>query len=149
MAGLQGQQSDLDRLRAICLALPEVIERLSQGAPAWFVRDKKTFVQLWADGHHGNEFPHLWCAAPPGMQEELIATVPDVYFRPPYVGHRGWIAARLDRGLPWDEIAELCREAYRTVAPATLVARLDAQGAGQRETRCAAPTTRRSSSALG
>lgn len=119
-------QSDLERVRAICLALPEVTERLSHSAPTWFVRDKKTFVQFWTDGHHHDDFPHLWCAAPPGMQEELVEADPDVYFRPPYVGHRGWVGVRMDRGLPWDEVEDLCREAYRTIAPATLVRRLDA-----------------------
>jgi len=122
-------QSDLERVHAICLALPEVTERLSHGAPTWFVRGKKTFVQFWTDGHHQNDFPHLWCAAPPGMQEELVEASPDVYFRPPYVGHRGWVGVRTDRGLAWEEVEDLCREAYRTIAPATLVRRLDA-GAG-------------------
>src|ERR1700740_2809931 len=54
------------RLRDICLALPEVTERPSHGTPTWFVRDKKAFVTLWADGHHDDHFPHLWCAAPAG-----------------------------------------------------------------------------------
>lgn len=127
MAQDSDAQSDLDRMRSICLALPEVTERLSHGAPTWFVRDKKTFVQFWTHGHHGNEFPHFWCAAPAGMQEVLVEADPDVYFRPPYVGHRGWVAVRLDRGLPWDEANDLCRAAYRTIAPTSLVARLDAE----------------------
>ena len=84
------------RLRAICMALPEVTERASHGVPTWFVRDKKSFAQLWADGHHGDNFPHLWCAGLPGAQEALIGSAPDRFFRPPYVGHRGWIGARLD-----------------------------------------------------
>jgi hypothetical protein len=113
-------------LRAICLALPEVTERPSHSAPTWFVRDKKSFVMLWADGHHGNQFPHLWCAAPPGVQAELVETEPERFFRPPYVGHRGWIGVRLDRKVDWTEVTEICRDAYRVVAPKTLVARLDA-----------------------
>ena len=114
------------RLREICLALPEVTERASHGAPTWFVRDKKSFVTLWAQGHHQNQFPHLWCAAPPGAQAELTAAEPARFFRPPYVGGRGWIGARLDRDPDWAEIAELCQDAYRVIAPATLAARLDA-----------------------
>ena len=115
------------RLRAICMALPEVTERASHGVPAWFVRDKKSFAQLWADGHHGDDFPHLWCAGLPGAQEALIGSAPDRFFRPPYVGHRGWIGARLDGDVDWAELAELCADAYRAVAPATLIALLDAQ----------------------
>jgi len=120
--------SDLERVRAICLALPEVTERLSHGAPTWFVRGKKTFVQFWQDGHHQDEFPHLWCAAPLGLQEDLIEANPEAFFRPPYVGHRGWVGIRLDRAVPWDEIEVLCQDAYRTVAPASLIARLTAEG---------------------
>ena len=116
----------LDRLRTICLAFPEVTERPSHGAPTWFVRDKSVFVTLFENGHHHNEFPHLWCAAPAGVQEELIASDPDTFFRPPYVGGRGWIGVRLDRGIDPAELAELCEEAYRVVAPKRLVAQLDA-----------------------
>jgi hypothetical protein len=43
------------------------------------------------------------------------------------VGHRGWLGVRLDRPpLDWAELAELCEEAYRVVAPKRLVAELDA-----------------------
>jgi hypothetical protein len=112
------------RLRAICAALPETAERPSHGAPTWFVRGR-SFVTLWADGHHADEFPHLWCAALPGAQEELVTAEPARFFRPPYVGGRGWIGVRLDRDLDWAEIAALCREAYRAIAPARLSALLD------------------------
>jgi hypothetical protein len=116
----------VERLRAICVRFPEVTERPSHGAPTWFVRGKSSFVTLWEHGHHDNQFPHLWCAAPPGTQDELIAEAPERFFRPPYVGHRGWLGVRLDGTVDWAEIAELCTDAYRTVAPATLVKRLDA-----------------------
>jgi hypothetical protein len=115
----------LPRLRKICQAFPEVTERLSHGAPTWFVRDKKTFVTLWEHGHHDHDFAHLWCAAPPGAQQELVAAAPERFFRPPYVGGRGWLAVRLDGEIDWEEIAELCQDAYRAVAPARLVAGLD------------------------
>ncbi|WP_229023138.1 MmcQ/YjbR family DNA-binding protein [Actinomarinicola tropica] len=111
------------RVREICLAFPEVTEKLSHGAPSFFVR--KQFVMLWPDGHHDDELPHLWCAAPPGAQEELTTTEAERFFRPPYVGHRGWLGVRLDGDVDWDEIAAVCEEAYRTVAPKKLVAQLD------------------------
>ncbi|MEU8612924.1 MmcQ/YjbR family DNA-binding protein [Actinoplanes sp. NPDC048791] len=106
----------LEELRRICMALPEITERPSHGAPTWFVRDRRTFVTLWEHGHHDNQFPHLWCAAPPGAQQELIAAAPERFFRPPYVGHRGWLGVRLDGDVDWAEIAELCQDAYETVA---------------------------------
>ena len=111
------------RVRAICMELPEVTEKLSHGAPAFFV--KKQFVMLWPHGHHDHQFPHLWCAAPPGAQAELIETEPDRFFRPPYVGTRGWLGVRLDGKIDWDEIAEACADAYRTVAPKKLAALID------------------------
>ncbi|AGZ43687.1 MmcQ/YjbR family DNA-binding protein [Actinoplanes friuliensis] len=106
----------LAEVRRICLGLPGVTERLSHGAPTWFVNGQRTFVTLWEHGHHDNEFPHLWCAAPAGAQEELILADPARFFRPPYVGHRGWIGVRLDGDVGWDEIGELCQDAYDTVS---------------------------------
>jgi hypothetical protein len=112
------------RVREICMDLPEVTERLSHGSPAFFVG--KQFVMLWPDGHHDNHFPHLWCAAPAGAQEALVAASPARFFRPPYVGGRGWIGVRLDGDVDRDELALLCEDAYRTVAPKRLRAHLDA-----------------------
>jgi hypothetical protein len=111
------------RVRAICLALPGVTERPSHGAPAFFAG--KQFLMLWPDGHHDHRFPHLWCAAPAGAQAELVTTEPDRYFRPPYVGGRGWVGIRLDRDIDWEEIAAACEEAFRAVAPKKLVAALE------------------------
>ena len=120
----------LERLRAVCMDLPEVTERLSHGAPTWFVRDKSVFVTYWEHGHHGNHFPHLWCAAPPGIQQELVAAEPQRFFRPPYVGGRGWLGLRLDVDLDWDEVAGICEDAYRVIAPKGLVAVLDERRPG-------------------
>lgn len=115
----------LARLRAICLGFPEVTERPSHGAPTWFIRDRTVFVTFFPTGHHDNQFPHLWCAAPPGAQAELIAANPDRFFRPPYVGHRGWLGVRTDGAVDWAEIAELCEDAYRAVAGKRLLEQLD------------------------
>jgi len=116
----------LARVREACLALPEATERLSHGSPTFFVRGKKTFV-MYLDDHHGDGRLALWCAAPPGLQAELVEQEPDRFFRPPYVGHRGWIGVRLDRDPDWEEIAAICEDAYRQVAPKRLVAQLDAR----------------------
>jgi hypothetical protein len=114
-----------ERMRGICLPLPEVTERLSHGAPSWFVQGRRSFVTLWAAGHHADEFPHLWCAGLPGAQHELVSAEPGRFFKPPYVGGRGWIGVRLDGEPDWAEIAELCLDAYRAIAPPRLAARLD------------------------
>ena len=118
----------LGRVREICLALPEVNERLSHGSPTFFIRDKKTFV-TFLDDHHGDGRLALWVAAPPGVQSELVEQEPDRFFVPPYVGHRGWLGVRLDRDVDWGEIAGVAEDAYRCVAPKTLIARLDAADA--------------------
>ena len=109
----------LERVRELCLDLPETSERLSHGHPAFFVR-KRAFV-YYHDDHHGDGRLCLWVPAPDGMQEALVAGDPEHYFRPPYVGHRGWLGVRLDRGLEWDAIAGAIEEAYCCVAPAALV----------------------------
>jgi hypothetical protein len=113
----------LERLRKLCLALPETNERLSHGEPTWFVRDKRVFV-TYADHHHDDRLA-FWCAAPAGTQEALVGSDPDRFFRPPYVGHRGWLGLWLDVPQDWDRIAELVTDAYRMVTPKSLVARGD------------------------
>jgi hypothetical protein len=113
----------VEQLRRICLALPEVTERLSHGEPTWFVRGRRTFAN-YADQHHDNRLA-LWCAAEVDERDGLVAGRPDRFFVPPYVGHRGWLGVYLDvPGTDWDEIDELVRDAYRRVAPETLAARL-------------------------
>jgi len=114
----------LENLRRLCLALPEVTERLSHGEPAWFIRGKKTFV-TFANHHHDDRLA-FWCAAPDGAQEMLVGSDPERFFRPPYVGHRGWLGVYLDVPADWDQIADLVVDAYRTVAPKRLAALLDA-----------------------
>src|SRR5438067_831839 len=113
-----------ERVRQTCLALPGVTEKLSHGAPAFFAG--KQFLMLWPHGHHDHQFPHLWCAAPPGAQEELVATEGDRFFRPPYVGGRGWVGVRLDRTIDGQEIDAICVDAYRAVASKKLLAAFDA-----------------------
>ena len=105
------------------MALPGVTEKLSHGAPAFFVG--KQFVMLWSNGHHDHRFAHLWCAASSGVQGELVDTEPERFFRPPYVGSRGWLGVRLDGDVDWDELAAICKDAYRAVAPRKLLATLD------------------------
>ena len=121
-----------ERVRTLCLALPETTERPSHGMPTWFVRDRKTFV-TYADNHHGDGILGLWCAAPEGLQAMLVDGDPEQFFVPPYVGHRGWLGVRLDREPQWTVVADLIEDAYRTMAPQRLVALLDARQASEDE----------------
>ena len=108
-------KTPLDRVRELCLSLPETSERLSHGQPSFFIREKKTFV-MYLDNHHDDGRLALWLAAPEGMQEALVQASPECYFRPPYVGHRGWLGVVLHGEVDWDEIAGIVEDAYATVA---------------------------------
>jgi hypothetical protein len=116
------------QLRTICAALPEVTERISHGSVTFLIRGKRTLAYL-TDDHHGDGRLAVICAAPPGAQDELIEAEPDRFFRPPYVGHRGWVGLRVDVDPDWDEVRALIGQAYRLVAPVTLVRQLEAGAA--------------------
>ena len=107
-------------VRRLCLALPETSERLSHGAPTFFVRDKRAFLMVLTN-HHGDGRFAIWCAAADGMQQMLVEADPERFFVPPYVGHRGWLGMRLDRAFDRDELAGIVEDAYAEVAPAKLV----------------------------
>jgi predicted DNA-binding protein (MmcQ/YjbR family) len=108
------------RLRDICLALPEAVEKPFGGhtAPSFRVRDKH-FVMTSEDGRS------MTFKAGPGVQDALVASDPERFFVPPYVGNRGWVGARLDVEQDWDEIAELIEDSYRLIAPKRLARLLD------------------------
>lgn len=111
----------LQRLRAICLALPEAIERETWETPTFRVREK-IFAMFRGD----SGAPSLWCKAPRGVQTILIEAAPGRFFRPPYVGHKGWIGVRLDGpvdggAVDWDEVEALVQRSYRMTAPKRLL----------------------------
>jgi hypothetical protein len=108
----------LTMVRAACLGLPETSERPSHGGPAFFIRDKVCFV-MFLDDHHEDGRLAIWCAAPDGVQAELIETEPDRFFRPPYVGHRGWLGVHL-LTVDQSELDAIALDAFRTIAPPTV-----------------------------
>jgi hypothetical protein len=113
----------LDRIRAICLALPEATEKETWGEATFRVRDK-IFVVVSV----GSDPPSMCCKALPGGQEMLVRSAPQRFFVPPYVGHRGWVGARLAGRIDWAEIADLVEESYRMTAPKRLLAQLAETG---------------------
>jgi hypothetical protein len=120
MVSAAERERTLARIRELCLALPETSERLSHGAPTFFVRGKRAFLMVLTN-HHGDGRFAIWCAAPPGMQKMLVDADPERFFVPPYVGHRGWLGMRLDLALDRDELAGIAEDAYVEVAPKKLV----------------------------
>jgi hypothetical protein len=114
----------VERLRKICMELPDANEKLSHGEPTWFAGKGKVFAML-DDHHHGAAHISVWLPQPLGVQETLIDADPDLFFRPPYVGPSGWIAMVLDTDPEWQLVARLVRDAYVHVASARLRARLE------------------------
>jgi hypothetical protein len=110
-----------DQLRAICLALPEATEREAWGDPTFRVHDKIFAMEKRGDGRVS-----VWLKAPEGFQHMIVGADPEIYFVPPYVGHKGWIGIRLDRRPDWPEVARMIERSYRLVAPKRLVSRLGA-----------------------
>jgi len=121
---VKARAATLERLRDVCLSLPETSERPSHGAPSFFVRGKTCFLML-LDDHHGDGRFAIWCAAEPGTQEALVAGDPERFFRPPYVGHRGWLGVLLHGDVDWDDVAGIAEDAFCTVAPKTLLDALE------------------------
>ena len=116
-------QDQTQRVRRICMALPEATEKRSHGEPTFFVR-KKVFA-MCANNHHNDGRIAVWLPAPPGLQEMLIESAPGTYFKPPYVGVRGWIGINLNRITDAD-LASHVREGWFRVAPKKLSAALNA-----------------------
>ena len=116
----------LERLRKICLALPEAQEKLSHGEPTWFAGKGKVFA-MFDNHHHGALHASVWLPMPPGLQEALIESDPQRFWRPPYVGPSGWVAVVLDTKPDWGVVAGLVEQAYRRVATQKLIARLEAR----------------------
>ena len=110
-------EEHLRRVRRICAAMPECTEKLSHGEPTFFLR-KKVFA-MFANNHHDDGHIAVWIPAPPGLQGMLIQTSPMTYFRPPYVGVRGWIGIELDC-ISDEELAAHIRDAWRLIAPKKL-----------------------------
>ena len=128
MVDARTRERTLRRIREICLGLPETSERLSHGAPTFFVREKRAFLMVLTN-HHGDGRFAIWCAAPAGIQNMLVEADPERFFVPPYVGHRGWLGMRLDRPFAWDELAGIAEDAYAEVAPRKLVEAARAEAA--------------------
>lgn len=123
MNGDPGQA--IERVRAICMALPEADEQLFGGhtMPTWRIRNR-IFAML-GDDHHQDGRLAVWCKAPPGAQQVLLDTDADRFFKPPYVGPKGWIGVFLDVPVDWDELDGFIRESYRMTAPKRLARTID------------------------
>jgi hypothetical protein len=108
------RRTTLSRVRRACLALSDTHEKEAWGAPT-FRTCGRLFV-MFLDNHHGDGRLAIWCNAPPGAQDALVASKPKHFFVPPYVGPQGWVGVRLDTGLAWAAVSTRIKEAHRTTA---------------------------------
>lgn len=112
----------LERLRAICLALPEATEKIAWGEPTFRVADK--LFAMFTNNHHKDGRIAVWCKNTHQVQDILVGAAPQRFFVPPYVGHKGWIGIDLEADVDWEEVADLIADAYRLTAPKRLLALL-------------------------
>jgi hypothetical protein len=106
-------EEHIRRVRRICLSLPETTEKLSHGEPTFFVR-KKVFA-MFSNNHHNDGHVAVWVPAPPGVQEMLIHQSPETFYRPPYVGVRGWVGIELD-AVSDEDLAVYVHQAWQMIA---------------------------------
>jgi hypothetical protein len=111
---MQSADKYIERVRKICLALPDTQEKVSHGEPTWFVKGR-VFV-MFSNNHHGDGNVAIVCNAPLGAQDSLTASEPKYFYRPPYVGGAGWIGIRVDKGLSWKVVASFIAEAHRVTS---------------------------------
>jgi hypothetical protein len=107
----------LERLRSVCLALPEVHEVEAWGSPTFRLRNKLFAMYASADDHHGGGRPGVWVKSTHVNQDLLLHQDPERFFSPPYVGPSGWIGIYLDKRPSWRVVAEIIRDGYLLIAP--------------------------------
>ncbi|MCB8946680.1 MAG: MmcQ/YjbR family DNA-binding protein [Ardenticatenaceae bacterium] len=116
-------EQQIERVRQICLTFPETVERPSHGEPTFFVRGKKVFA-MFANNHHGDGRIAVWLPASPGLQEVLVETQPETFFKPPYVGVRGWIGIELNQ-ISDEDLQFYIRSGWFLIAPKKLQAQFN------------------------
>lgn len=109
---LPDPEEHLTRVRRICSALTGTSEKLSHGEPTFFV--KKGVYAMFDNNHHGDGHIAVWIPAAPGVQETLVAARPEAFFRPPYVGVKGWVGVELAE-VDDEELAEHLQGAWSMI----------------------------------
>jgi predicted DNA-binding protein (MmcQ/YjbR family) len=117
--------SPLERIRKICLKLPEAHEVEAWGAPTFRVRNKLFAMYASSGNHHHDGRPALWIKSTHVNQDLLINSDADRFFAPPYVGPSGWVGMYVDRKPDWKILESIVRDAYCLTAPRKLSAALE------------------------
>jgi predicted DNA-binding protein (MmcQ/YjbR family) len=106
----------IERVRALCLTLPETFERETWDHPTFRVGGGrgKIFCTAAPDGST------ITLKADP-VEREALLDDGDPYFIPAYVGDKGWLGIGLDDvATDWEEVAELIATSYCLIAPKRL-----------------------------
>ncbi|MGB8523852.1 MAG: MmcQ/YjbR family DNA-binding protein [Candidatus Acidiferrales bacterium] len=112
----------LVRLTKMCLALPEAA-RECRASHATF-RVRKKFFAYFLNDHHRDGIVSVCAKVLPGDNKALVSAQPARFYMPAYIGARGWVALRLDRGaIDWKEVAELVAGSYQLTAPKRFAAK--------------------------
>lgn len=108
----------IERVRKICMSLPDAEEKLAWGEPTWRVKNR--LFAMFSNNHHGDGNIAVLCNVPEGMQQDLVASDGEHFYVPPYVGPAGWVGVRVDKKLDWKAVAAIITQAYEhTLAKAT------------------------------
>ena len=119
-------EKQLERVRDICSTLPETSERLSHGEPIFLV-NRKVYV-MFADNHHNDGHIAVWLPVPSGFQTTLMETAPKTFFKPPYVGVRGWVGIELGH-ISDNDLTFHIQVAWELIAPKRLLSKIGARSA--------------------
>jgi len=119
----------LERVRALCLALPEVTVRVDYSlirarstAHSFDIRRRSFCLLVATEDSTGKPVPLLVLRADPHERKALLS------IGHPFFASRGGrdrIGVWLTDATDWEEIRELVTESYRVIAPKKLTALLD------------------------
>jgi len=112
----------INRLRKLCLSLGQVVEKEAWGECTFRAVGGSMFAMTDND-HHSSGHIAVWVKASAMVQEILINSDPERFFKPPYVGHKGWVGVRLEGKVDWDAVADILRDGYVMSAPPPTEAR--------------------------
>jgi predicted DNA-binding protein (MmcQ/YjbR family) len=132
----QDMNPAIKKLRAVCLALGEVFEKEAWGECTFRVVNGPMFA-MTDNNHHQSGHVAVWVKAPAMAQEILISSDSKRFFKPPYMGHKGWVGVRLDSKPDWEQLTAILKDGYEMSLPVKKAAR-----AASRSRRVVSPVSK-------
>ena len=106
----------LKKLRAVCFALGDVLEKEAWGECTFRAVGGSMFA-MTDNNHHNSGHFAVWVKAPAMAQEILANSNPRVFFKPPYMGHKGWVGVKLDAKPEWEQVSAILGDGYQMSLP--------------------------------